>query len=292
MLRRTTTLVALLFSLLSINSLANAEEYASATEARAAAVKAMKDFQKASADCRDLSNSKYNLSPSELTSVKLILESSKTLLDDCAVSDSFAEQSTKELLADTGAEPQKAITDYVDYVLEFEAYQSTTESTIDDIIEAIPSLKELGKLVFDRKNDFSNFETAITKFDQQYLSYPENIKNQISATSAWNAYQGYKVLLLKEQENNRKASASLEDLNRLVDIESTLEDVKLLFSIAIPISDLEKSINDIKSLVASKSANFNKPSIAKSSTITCTKGKSVKKVTAMNPKCPVGYKKK
>jgi len=30
----------------------------------------------------------------------------------------------------------------------------------------------------------------------------------------------------------------------------------------------------------------------KSSTITCIKGKTTKKVTAMNPKCPVGYKKK
>ena len=31
---------------------------------------------------------------------------------------------------------------------------------------------------------------------------------------------------------------------------------------------------------------------AKKSTITCTKGKVSKKVTAINPKCPTGYKKK
>ncbi|MFM8843816.1 MAG: hypothetical protein ACKOFJ_06310, partial [Actinomycetota bacterium] len=31
---------------------------------------------------------------------------------------------------------------------------------------------------------------------------------------------------------------------------------------------------------------------AKKTTITCTKGKLVKKVTAVNPKCPAGYKKK
>jgi hypothetical protein len=31
---------------------------------------------------------------------------------------------------------------------------------------------------------------------------------------------------------------------------------------------------------------------AKKSTITCTKGKLTKKVTAANPKCPAGYKKK
>jgi hypothetical protein len=34
-----------------------------------------------------------------------------------------------------------------------------------------------------------------------------------------------------------------------------------------------------------------KPSVKKT-TITCVKGKSTKKVTAVAPKCPVGYKKK
>jgi hypothetical protein len=32
--------------------------------------------------------------------------------------------------------------------------------------------------------------------------------------------------------------------------------------------------------------------VAKATTITCTKGKTVKKVTSVNPKCPSGYKKK
>jgi hypothetical protein len=32
--------------------------------------------------------------------------------------------------------------------------------------------------------------------------------------------------------------------------------------------------------------------MAKKSTITCVKGKMTKKVTAVSPKCPAGYKKK
>ena len=32
--------------------------------------------------------------------------------------------------------------------------------------------------------------------------------------------------------------------------------------------------------------------VAKATTITCVKGKLTKKVTAVNPKCPTGYKKK
>jgi hypothetical protein len=34
------------------------------------------------------------------------------------------------------------------------------------------------------------------------------------------------------------------------------------------------------------------PIAAKKTTITCVKGKATKKVTAVNPKCPTGYKKK
>ena len=35
-----------------------------------------------------------------------------------------------------------------------------------------------------------------------------------------------------------------------------------------------------------------KPVAAKKMTITCVKGKTTKKVTAVKPKCPAGYKKK
>jgi hypothetical protein len=35
-----------------------------------------------------------------------------------------------------------------------------------------------------------------------------------------------------------------------------------------------------------------KPVAAKKSSINCVKGKTTKKVTAVNPKCPTGYKKK
>jgi hypothetical protein len=35
-----------------------------------------------------------------------------------------------------------------------------------------------------------------------------------------------------------------------------------------------------------------KPAAAKKTSIRCVKGKTTKKVTAVNPKCPAGYKKK
>jgi hypothetical protein len=41
--------------------------------------------------------------------------------------------------------------------------------------------------------------------------------------------------------------------------------------------------------VAATSAGV-KPATAKKSTITCAKGKTIKKVSGITPKCPVGYK--
>jgi len=35
-----------------------------------------------------------------------------------------------------------------------------------------------------------------------------------------------------------------------------------------------------------------KPAVIKKTSITCIKGKTTKKITAVNPKCPPGYKKK
>jgi hypothetical protein len=45
---------------------------------------------------------------------------------------------------------------------------------------------------------------------------------------------------------------------------------------------------EVKEVAAAKPA----AAVAKKITITCTKGKLIKKLSGTNPKCPVGYKKK
>jgi len=66
-----------------------------------------------------------------------------------------------------------------------------------------------------------------------------------------------------------------------------------------PIGDREKTPTPTESAVASPSPTPTiaaptptKAAVAKKTTITCVKGKSVKKVTAVNPKCPKGFKKR
>jgi hypothetical protein len=41
-----------------------------------------------------------------------------------------------------------------------------------------------------------------------------------------------------------------------------------------------------------KASSLPKPTVPKKKTIVCTNGKQLKKVTAISPKCPSGYKKK
>jgi hypothetical protein len=52
-----------------------------------------------------------------------------------------------------------------------------------------------------------------------------------------------------------------------------------------------QAANQVKVITPSK-VSSSKTVVPKKVTITCIKGKLVKKVTATNPKCPVGYKKK
>jgi hypothetical protein len=66
-------------------------------------------------------------------------------------------------------------------------------------------------------------------------------------------------------------------------------------SFAAPTISTKGSINLISSSTASVLYEIkmeSKPEVSKKMTITCVKGKTVKKVTAVNPKCPKGYTKK
>jgi hypothetical protein len=57
------------------------------------------------------------------------------------------------------------------------------------------------------------------------------------------------------------------------------------------LTTFEIAINDAK-VKAEADARITANSSRKKTTITCTKGKLTKKVTAVNPKCPAGYKKR
>ncbi len=66
-------------------------------------------------------------------------------------------------------------------------------------------------------------------------------------------------------------------------------------SFAGPTIDTKGRLNSFESTFAIVSYEIKletKPTAAKKTTITCVKGKLTKKVTAINPKCPSGYKKK
>jgi hypothetical protein len=59
---------------------------------------------------------------------------------------------------------------------------------------------------------------------------------------------------------------------------------------ASPTPSPSATITDTPKVTASPAVTSR--NVAKKITITCTKGKTIKKVTAVNPKCPAGYKKK
>ena len=73
----------------------------------------------------------------------------------------------------------------------------------------------------------------------------------------------------------------------------TLNDTRLRLQAALSASCVaDVTLNDFRAEVLSVVSQAKTSSATKRVTITCTKGKLLKKVTAANPKCPKGYKKK
>ena len=56
--------------------------------------------------------------------------------------------------------------------------------------------------------------------------------------------------------------------------------------------DILKEAEDFVAAALAKEAEAKVVIAKKKSTITCVKGKTSKKITAVSPKCPTGYKKK
>jgi septal ring factor EnvC (AmiA/AmiB activator) len=85
-----------------------------------------------------------------------------------------------------------------------------------------------------------------------------------------------------------------EELAKLADLPKQNETLKAQIDGYVKVSNnqlaqianLELQVNQLKEELAKLSNQLIK------STITCTKGKLTKKITAVNPKCPAGYKKK
>ena len=74
---------------------------------------------------------------------------------------------------------------------------------------------------------------------------------------------------------------------------STLNDTSSRLQAALTsICIADVTLNDFRGEVLSVIAQAKTSASTKKTTITCVKGKTAKKVTAVNPKCPSGYKKK
>jgi hypothetical protein len=117
--------------------------------------------------------------------------------------------------------------------------------------------------------------------------------------------------LKAKQEAEAKAAAekTLCDANRsqllsvqnslLVAIKSypksstTLNDTAIRLSNALSSACISTvTLGDFKAEVAVAVSQAKAMAVMRTTTITCVKGKLTKKITAVNPKCPAGYKKK
>jgi hypothetical protein len=122
------------------------------------------------------------------------------------------------------------------------------------------------------------------------------VLNQKYAKCIWKLGEGSisaTVSVLSESGQAKIATSSVKMDNDFVRFQATgftfsKPTLQVKLTQVKPVSATpSKSAPPSKSATPSKSA----PPL-KSSTITCSQGKTTKKVTAVNPKCPVGYTKK
>ena len=97
-------------------------------------------------------------------------------------------------------------------------------------------------------------------------------------------------------QNREKYKTQIEKLNSYHKVEdSKIVTIELLLStykqLSSEVNIFEKQQNDrLAQLKAERSLAAAKAATTKKTTITCVKGKLIKKVTAVKPKCPTGYK--
>jgi cell division septum initiation protein DivIVA len=91
-----------------------------------------------------------------------------------------------------------------------------------------------------------------------------------------------KTLYLKEKARLEKAAAQ-----KIVD-DANAEAQRIIKAAQVAAAKTKAELQAAADKAAAKAATAK----AKTTTITCVKGKLIKKVTAVNPTCPAGYKKK
>ena len=155
-------------------------------------------------------------------------------------------------------------------------------------------LKKAGlfNAVKDSAKELGDFNELTFSFNSFNANVPENIR-LIADTSMILANPNFPSYKSTKLEDAIFRKAAYEKVGKLTDLSQDVD----LFSewnqwVKGFLADKAASDKAASDKAASDKAASDKAASLKKTTITCVKGKLTKKVTAVNPKCPSGYKKK
>ncbi|NBP91554.1 MAG: hypothetical protein EBU43_04285 [Actinobacteria bacterium] len=141
--------------------------------------------------------------------------------------------------------------------------------------------------VFDARVGTLNYQVASPHYmptGKEFTGLYSMVLDQKYSRCIWKLGEGSisaTVSVLSETGQAKIATSSVKMDDNFVRFQATG------FTFSKP--TLQVKLTQVKPVSATPSKNASAP---KSSTITCIKGRTIKKVTAVNPKCPVGYTKK
>jgi branched-chain amino acid transport system substrate-binding protein len=154
------------------------------------------------------------------------------------------------------------------------------------------------KYAFDKKGDLIQpnvfefeIQSGVFKFKEK-ISLSQQSANSIISNFPWFALGSpeYRVTAAALLEAERAAAAAKLEAEKILE-EARIQAAKVLADAKISESKVlaDKAVSEAK-LEAARILAAARNQATKKTTITCVKGKLTKKVTAVKPKCPTGYK--
>ena len=145
---------------------------------------------------------------------------------------------------------------------------------------------------FDKNDQTLEYKVAATHFDEKGELFKGSYDLSIKSDAARclygfsNAPISAKIEVVSENGQNQVAVTTVNEKNGWLYLSAKG------FTFSSPTVSVKLSQEKAVEVVAPTPTPAAKPAALKKTSITCVKGKTTKKVTAINPKCPTGYKKK
>ncbi len=233
-------------------------------DAKEAAMTALAAFEEAKSACKKFNESNENLTEAEGYALDFILSNSK-ILNECDSQDSDIEAIESDLKVGSSVDDYNSMTDTINMAIEI------IDATTAELQDATSSLVKLG-MRFTKVSDARNIiQKSLDSISSKIGKYPAAFRVTLEKTNSWKTFSNF---VEKSKSVEKIYQDNLEvvvELERLVDIEDTLDQTDALESFTISRTQINSAYSSLlklipKFLCVKTNTNFNTGKSGKCST--------------------------